>query len=332
MLGKLITLTVETDCESTRIDKYISNHPEIKTRSRADFLINKNLVKVNNKTVKASYKIKPLDEIQIQLPEESDSDKLEKLDLKLDVIFEDKDVIVVNKPSGIVVHPAAGHANDTLVNALVNHTDDLSMKFGEDRPGIVHRLDKETSGILVVAKNDESHLSLAQQFKERTIERTYEAIVIGSLNPEAGKIISYLARHPVDRKKYSSIRDSKKKIIRTQLNDPITGKLAITNFKNLISKNNLSLVELHLETGRTHQIRVHLSELGYPILSDFVYGAKSKEKCLKLELIKELKSFNRFFLHAKSLGFTHPKTKKFLQFEVEWPELEKKFIKTWLLS
>jgi 23S rRNA pseudouridine1911/1915/1917 synthase len=332
MASEEIFFSVPENSETIRIDKFLSQHPEIKTRSRAEYLLDSGHVFVNGKIVKASYKIKPHDKIKILLIETSPSKPLEALDLDLDIVYEDKDLIVINKPAGLVVHPAAGHQNDTLVNALIHHTDDLSMKFGDDRPGIVHRIDKETSGLLVVAKNDETHAGLALQFKERSINRIYEAVVIGTLKPPEGRITSYLARHPTDRKRYASIKEKPQRLsekLQSPASEP-DGKWAATNFKLLANKNNLSLVQLKLETGRTHQIRVHLSEKGNPIIGDTMYGSTSKMKVLKPEVISDFKNFQRFFLHAKTLGFIHPTTKKELFFQSIWPSDELAFIKKWI--
>lgn len=332
MASEQINITVPEDSEAQRLDKYLSQQPEIKTRSRAEHLLDAGLVYVNGKVAKSSYKVKPHDQISITLPTVPTSEPLQKLDLDLDIVFEDSDLIVVNKPAGLVVHPAAGHQNDTLVNALMNHTDDLSMKFGDDRPGIVHRIDKETSGLLVIAKNDLAHAELAVQFKDRTIHRIYEAVVLGNFSPSEGKITSYLARHPTDRKRYASVKEKPKGLLNSSRPEDLStqGKLAITNFKLLLHKNNLSLVQLKLETGRTHQIRVHLSEKGFPILGDNTYGASHKLRILKPDLAAEAKTFNRFFLHAKTLGFIHPTTKKELYFERPWPQTEIDFIKKWI--
>ncbi|MCK6599622.1 MAG: RluA family pseudouridine synthase [Bdellovibrionaceae bacterium] len=327
----LLNIIVSSEMEAIRIDKFLSLNPEIKTRSRAEYLIQNSLVKVNGHIIKPSYKVKANDHIQVDIPLASPSSSLEKLDIALDIVYEDKDLLVVNKPSGLVVHPAAGHQNDTLVNALLHHTKNLSMKFGEDRPGIVHRIDKETSGLLVVAKNDESHTHLSEQFKNRTITRFYEAIVTGKINPAQGKIISYLARKENERKKYASLRDHKNHIIDNVDLGFDKGKLAITNYQTLAQAGNLSLVKLKLETGRTHQIRVHLSEKGHPIIGDYTYGAKAKEKNLHPNLVEQIKNSKRFFLHAKTLGFIHPITKENLLFEVDWPEAEKKLINLWKL-
>lgn len=300
------------------MDKALALDNEISSRNRAVFLIDSGFVKVNGKPCKASYHVKNQDQIHVMIPEEP-TDVLSPLDLKLDILFEDQDVIVVNKPAGLVVHPAAGHEQDTLVNALVNHTQDLSMKFGEKRPGIVHRLDRDTSGVLVVAKNDLAHEALVQQFKHRTVHRIYEAVVIGNLSKASGRVESYLARHPTNRKSFASLLDKNKKTLGKQPTDPEVGKWSITNYKLITGTPSLSLVELKLETGRTHQIRVHLSELGHPIFADNLYGADRKAKSLPLKLRELQKQMNRFLLHACRLEFDHPRTGERLKFYAEWP-------------
>ncbi|MFP5520213.1 MAG: RluA family pseudouridine synthase, partial [Bdellovibrionia bacterium] len=217
-----------------RADKALALDSDISSRSRAAHLIDLEHIKINGKAIKLSYLIKENDEIEIHFPPVMPQE-LVPLDLKLDVLFEDSDLIVINKPSGLVVHPAAGHENDTLVNALLSHTQDLSMKFNEARPGIVHRLDKETSGILVVAKNDSAHEKLALQFQERTVHRIYHAIVMGTPRQKTGRICSFLARHPNDRKRYASILGRDRKPIQDINAPPEHGKWAATNFEVLSS-------------------------------------------------------------------------------------------------
>ncbi len=315
-----------------RLDKYLSLQPSILSRSRAEFLINSELVKVNGKIAKSSYKVKRSDVIEVDFPAKKPSTML-PLDLKLDVVFEDSDLLVVNKPSGLVVHPAAGHQNDTLVNALLAHTKDLSMKFGEDRPGIVHRLDRETSGLLVIAKNDRSHQHLSDQFKERTITRLYEAVCAGVPCHAEGKITSVIARHPKDRKRFASIRDPAGYLITTPQNDASgqyqVGKIAMTSYQVMQNRSTASLIQLKLFTGRTHQIRVHLSELGHPLLGDKLYSNPQAFKKISTEMKSDLEELNRFLLHAKVLGFVHPTSGKPLHFEVDWPEDDKAFIRKW---
>lgn len=300
-------IVIGEDKANQRIDKALSSHPLIGSRSKAAQLIDQKYITHLNpagsqKIIKSSYLVQSGDRFLIKIPVLKVDVGLTPLDLKLDILFEDSDIIVLNKPANLVVHPAHGHHSDTLVNALIHHTKDLSMGFGENRPGIVHRLDKETSGLLVVAKNNKSHELLAQQFKERTIHRVYWALVYGLVKAPYGKITSYLARHPSDRKRFASLREP--------IGENPTGKLAITNFKKIEESNKgFSLLEMKLETGRTHQIRVHLSEMHHPIVADNLYGAKGRNKNIKSHNTRKLvESLDRIALHAKELGFLHPKT------------------------
>jgi len=312
-----------------RLDKALALHPEISTRSRASYLIDHQKVLVNGKPAKASLALKLGDEIAIEIPAPVPTE-IVPYELALDILFEDEDLIVINKPSGLVIHPAAGHAQDTLVNALINHTDDLSMKFGEERPGIVHRLDKETSGIIVVAKNDKAHESLTAQFKERSTHRIYFAVAAGTARVLNGTIKSFLARHPVDRKRYASVLGDDRKPLLDVNNPPDIGKWAVTHFDVLARKSGLSYLKLKLETGRTHQIRVHLSENGLPILGDTLYGADRKIKTLESKQTQEdARNLDRFLLHAAELGFTHPRTKEKMFFSQDWPENIQVLIKKW---
>lgn len=311
-----ITVKVSDLHESTRLDKYLALLPEIQTRSRALHLIEEGLVTVNGKPSKPALAIKGGEAIEIVIPETSD-EVIKPLDLKLEILFEDEDLIVLNKPAGLVVHPAAGHFDDTLVNALVHHTSDLSMKFGENRPGIVHRLDKDTSGLLVIAKNDFSHQNLANQFKSRTTHRIYYALVEGQPRAPKGRIESYLSRHPTDRKKFSSVRDEKKVYLKSIPNYEGPGKWAVTDYEVVKTNKVCSYVRLKLHTGRTHQIRVHMSEMGCPLAGDEIYGRrKPGVKVSGLALL------------AAELGFEHPRDGRPLLFKVNWPgslraELEK---------
>lgn len=328
----ILSFNCTEDMLGLRLDKALALRPEIETRSRASHLIDESLVTVNGRPAKASVVIKAGDQIEVQLPEPEPSD-LVAYDFPLDILFEDEHLIVINKPSGLVVHPAAGHAQDTLVNALIHHTKDLSMKFGEQRPGIVHRLDKETSGVLVVAKNDKAHEILTQQFKDRSIHRIYYAITIGIPKPMKGQSQSYLARHPVDRKRYASVLGEDRKVQTTKSPEPAVGKWAVTHYEVLQNHGGLSYCKLKLETGRTHQIRVHLSEKGTPIAGDELYGADKRIKSIASKKIQvDLKSLNRFLLHAAELGFTHPVTGKELFFAQDWPEDIKALIKAWGLE
>ncbi len=309
-------IIVGEDKANLRIDKVLSAHPLIGSRSKASLLIELQKVKILSpsgepKLIKASYQTQVGDKFKIELPEEKVDIGLVPLELSLDILFEDKDLLVVNKPANLVVHPAHGHAQDTLVNALIHHTKDLSMGFGENRPGIVHRLDKETSGLLVIAKNNLTHEALAKQFKERTIHRVYWALVYGEMKQDSGKIVSYLARHPSDRKRFASVKKEDKDF----------GKIAITNFKRVeYSQKGFSLLELKLETGRTHQIRVHTSEHQHPIVGDVAYGSKNRQKNLKsASLKKTIENLGRIALHAKELGFAHPTTQERMFFTTSLP-------------
>ncbi len=322
-------ITVVDEMVNLRVDKALALDSEIQSRSRASYLIDSGHVLVNNKPVKSSYILKANDIVEISIPEATPSD-LVPYDFKLDILFEDDDVIVVNKPSGLVVHPAAGHAQDTLVNALLAHTKNLSMKFGEERPGIVHRLDKETSGILVVAKNDFAHESLTQQFKDRTTHRVYYAVCLGTAKNLSGTIQSFLTRHPVDRKKYASVIDSEKKKIIDPTAEVESGKWAVTRYEVLKRHSGLSYLKLKLETGRTHQIRVHTSEHGLPIAGDVLYGADKKIKNAQSKYTQDdLRKLNRFLLHAAELAFDHPKSNERMTFKVDWPEADLTLIKKW---
>ena len=300
---------VENLKEGERLDKALAAHPEIPSRSRAAELIEQGRVEwadsEPNTALKASYKVQSTDRFYVHLPTPQPS-QLEPLEMDLEILFEDSDILVVNKPAGLVVHPAAGHWSDTLVNALIHQVKDLSMGFAEQRPGIVHRLDKDTSGVLVVAKNDRAQDSLVSQFKSRSIHRLYYALVVGEPRPSSGRRESLLTRHPTQRKKFCS---------------GSSGKLAITHYKTLkVSPQGVSLIQCQLETGRTHQIRIHLSEMGHPILGDSLYGGVQRAKSLKSkQLRQDLADFNRLALHAAELGLTHPKTGQRLHFSSPWP-------------
>ncbi|MGZ3773583.1 MAG: RluA family pseudouridine synthase [Pseudobdellovibrionaceae bacterium] len=327
--SQILKIVATEDMNGLRLDKAIALLEEIATRSRASYLIENSLVLLNGKVSKASAQVKEKDLIEITLPEPEPTE-LQPYSLKLDIVFEDEDLIVINKPAGLVVHPAAGHAQDTLVNALLAHTDDLSMKFGEERPGIVHRLDKETSGIIVVAKNDKAHESLTLQFKERSTHRIYYAVCIGTAKNLQGTIRSFLARHPTDRKRYASVIGADKKPLQDKEDPPMIGKWAVTHYEVLNRKSGLSYMKLKLETGRTHQIRVHLSENGLPIAGDLLYGADKKIKSIEARKTQEeMKGLSRFLLHAAELGFTHPRTDERLMFKQDWPDDISILLKEW---
>jgi 23S rRNA pseudouridine1911/1915/1917 synthase len=306
---KKIEIKIQSEQHNQRIDKILSLFSEIGSRSQAQILIEKGLVTLKGKPLKASYLAQAQDLIEVLIPLSQENSELTPFDIPLEIQYEDDDLLVVNKPAPLVVHPAHGHSDKTLVNALVYHTQNLSMGFAEKRPGIVHRLDKETSGLLVVAKNNFAQEFLAQQFKERTIHRKYLAMCYGHPKLKSHKIESLLARHPLNRKKFASTDSN--------------GKIAITHYTVLKeSPKGVSLLECKLETGRTHQIRVHLSELNHPVIGDTLYGSDSRFKNLKSSLDRDfISSMNRIALHAKELGFVHPKTHEKYFFEAELPDI-----------
>lgn len=290
---------VEQVEKGTRIDKYVmditgDSRAKIQKMLKADFIL------VNDKPVKNSYQVQLGDHIQIvgQLHQETE---IKKEEMDLDNVYEDDDVLVINKPSGMVVHPALGHYSNTLVNGLLYYYSTLSSINGEMRPGIIHRLDKDTSGLLLVAKNDESHLILSKDLELRKISRTYTALVHGVIAHDTGTIDAPIGRDLFDRKKYT-VTD-------------LHAKHAVTHFKVLERYAETTLIECKLETGRTHQIRVHMQYIGHPIVNDPVYGKK-----------KTINSYGQL-LHASKLGFHHPKTGEYLEFTAELPDEFKELLK-----
>ncbi|KAF0505225.1 RluA family pseudouridine synthase [Pediococcus pentosaceus] len=283
---------VVSDQESGRLDKVVTNHYPDLTRSKIQNLIKQEQILVNQAPTTNRYKVSENDVIDVTLPDPVEvSVKPEKMNL--DIVFEDDDVIVVNKPQGMVVHPAPGHENGTLVNGLLDHAP-LARVNGELRPGIVHRIDKDTSGLLMVAKNDQAMLSLSAQLKAKTNQRKYLAIVHGNFKEEAGTINAPIGRSKKDRKKMAIVED---------------GRPAVSHFKVLERFTDYTLIECELETGRTHQIRVHLKYIGHPVAGDPLYGPRNTLKG------------NGQFLHAKLLGFKHPRTGEELVFEVDPPQI-----------
>ncbi|OJG79143.1 RluA family pseudouridine synthase [Enterococcus pallens] len=266
------------------------------SRSQIQQWIKDGQVSVAEQPIKANYKVSKGDQILIRIPEPEELELLPE-DLQLDIVYEDEDVVVVNKPQGMVVHPSAGHSHGTLVNGLLHQIKNLSTINDVVRPGIVHRIDKDTSGLLMVAKNDQAHEALAKQLKDKTSLRKYVALVHGEISHEKGRIEAPIGRSKVDRKMQAVIEG---------------GKEAVTHFEVLERFTDFTLIELQLETGRTHQIRVHMQYIGYPVAGDPLYGPK-----------KTLKG-NGQFLHAKLLGFTHPKTGESLVFEAPLPEIFQK--------
>lgn len=323
-LNKIILIQVKLSSEGQRLDQYLCDCEELSsykvTRSFLQDLIKKGHVKSNEHSLKASYKVKAQQLIKIEWPEKISSELI-PYNIPLNIIYEDSDLIVVDKPAGLVVHPSHGHEQDTLVNALLAHTKELSMK-NEERPGIVHRIDKETSGLLVVAKNDGAHEHLSAQFKNKTTHRIYYAIVEGQPPKKNGTVKSFLARHPTDRKRYASVRENNK-IITQEIKNFEKGKWAVTHYEVLKTSKQMSLVKIKLETGRTHQIRIHFSELGHSLVGDTTYGFSVKK-------MKEM-HLQRFYLHAAELGFLHPKTNEQLVFKCDWPLEDQAKITSWNL-
>lgn len=278
-----------------RLDNFLRGELVDFSRSFIQRLIQEGQVEVNGKTVKASYRLREDDLIRVTLPP-SEPLVLKPEPLPLDIYYEDDDLLVLNKPKGVVVHPAAGNLRGTLVNALLAHCATLSTVGGVERPGIVHRLDKDTSGLLVVAKNDYTHCSLSRQFQRRKVKREYLAVVQGHFRSSRGCIDAPIGRHPRNRKKMAVLPEGR-------------GRQAITYFHILEEFKGYSLLCCRLETGRTHQIRVHLAHFGHPIVGDAIYGPKSNEW-----------NFQGQALHATVLGFKHPRSKEYMEFESPAPE------------
>ena len=285
---------IEQEYDGTRIDRYISDNIDSLTRSYLQKMIKEGCVTANGKPVKPSYSLKAGDQIAFTLPE-SIEPNIEAEDISLDIIYEDEDLLIVNKPKDMVVHPAAGHYTGTLVNAVMFHCKgNLSGINGAMRPGIVHRIDKDTSGSLIICKNDLAHNGIAEQLKDHSIKRIYHAIVYGELT-EDGTVDKPIGRDPKDRLKMAVVPN---------------GKSAVTHFHVLKQLKGYTYISCRLETGRTHQIRVHMASIGHPILGDDVYasGRKTSIKCQGQTL------------HAKTIGFTHPRTGEYMEFDTELPQ------------
>ena len=306
-----------------RIDKYLMNFVENATRTKIQAAAKDGCIKVNDVVVKSNYKVKPLDDIRVLFEYPPHENLLVAENIDLEIVYEDDDLVVVNKPAGMVVHPGHGNYSGTLINALIYHFENLP-KNSSNRPGLVHRLDKDTSGLLVIAKNDESMVHLSNQFAEKTSKREYVALVWGSVKDNSGKIDNYIGRNPKNRLQNIVLDDDKIE----------NGKRAITNYEVLSRLNYVSLVKCNLETGRTHQIRVHMKHIGHTLFNDERYGGDSILKGTTFTKYKQFvencfKLLPRQALHAKTLGFTHPKTGKFMQFDSEIPDDFQSCIEKW---
>lgn len=288
--------------EGIRIDVYLAEELSDASRSRVQKLIKAGNICVNEKPVKANYRLVLGDRVCVDVPEAKEPDIVPE-DIPLDILYEDADVIVINKPKQMVVHPAPGHYSGTLVNALMHHCkSDLSGINGDLRPGIVHRIDMDTTGSLVVCKNDLAHQSLSEQLKEHSINRIYEAIVHGNVKEDKGTVNAPIGRHPVERKKMSIHAKN--------------GRNAVTHYEVLERFGNYTYIRCRLETGRTHQIRVHMASIGHPLLGDQVYGPK---KCPIPKLEGQT-------LHARTLGFIHPRSRAYLEIDAPLPDYFKKLL------
>ena len=290
----MIELRVSTERAGLRLDRFLALELSDFSRSRLQALIGKGFVRLNEQTPRVRDLVRTDDVVQLKIPA-PEKIEAEAEEIALQILFEDDDLLVINKQAGMVVHPGAGNQEHTLVNALLHHCTALSGIGGKERPGIVHRLDKETSGCLVVAKNDTTHRELSRQFAARSVKKTYLALVAGRLRAGTGRIDAPIGRHPVHRQRMSIAKNAR-------------GRSALTEYRVVKSDAEMSLVECELHSGRTHQIRVHLHHLGHPILGDKLYAPKLA------------KAFVRQMLHAWRLGFAHPKTNEWLQFEAPLPD------------
>ena len=289
-------LTRTADQAGERADAFLARTVEELTRSAAQRLLEEGSVTLNGKTLKKNYKTTPGDVLEVVLPDPEPVDVVPQ-DIPLDVVYEDSDVIVINKPVGMVVHPAPGHPDGTLVNALMYHCgDSLSGINGELRPGIVHRIDRDTSGLIIAAKNDKAHLALAEQLQDHSLARVYEAIAVGGFREDSGTVNAPIGRHPVDRKRMAI--------------DPRNGRNAVTHWTVLERfSGGYTHIQCQLETGRTHQIRVHMASIGHPLLGDIVYGNKKPYPGLAGQC-----------LHARKLKFVHPSTGERVEVECPLPD------------
>tara|TARA_B100000989_G_scaffold154273_1_gene115075 strand:+ start:7044 stop:8048 length:1005 start_codon:yes stop_codon:yes gene_type:complete len=306
-----------------RIDKYLMNFVENATRTKIQAAAKNGSIEVNGIVVKSNYKVKPLDEIKVKFEYPPHENLLVAENIALDIVYEDDDLVVLNKPAGMVVHPGHGNYSGTLINGLIYHFENLP-KNSSNRPGLVHRLDKETSGLLVVAKNDNSMVHLSNQFANKTSKREYIAMVWGNVKDDSGRIDNYIGRNPKNRLQ---------NIVLDQDSEG-SGKRAITNYKVISRMNYVSLVKCILETGRTHQIRVHMKHIGHTLFNDERYGGNMILKGTTFTKYKQFvdncfKLLPRQALHAKTLGFTHPVSGEFMEFDSDLPIDFKSCIEKW---
>ena len=320
-MEKNISLIVLENEKNLRVDVLINKREELISRTRIKNLILKEKLTLNNEIIKdPSKKVNTGDKLNLQIPAPEKA-SLKPYAYKLEIIYEDKDLLVINKPAGIVMHPGAGNYDKTIVNALIHHDKDSLSNIGDElRPGIVHRIDKNTSGLVVIAKNNETHENLSKQFSDHTIIRVYQLLIWGKLRPSSGKIETLISRSAKNRQLMEVSRSK--------------GKRAITNYKTIeVFENDktptFSLVECKLETGRTHQIRVHMTHMGNSIVGDDKYKKKYKKlKNIDMGLESLISKLNRQFLHAKTLGFTHPKTDEEMVFSSILPQELNNLLKT----
>lgn len=304
-----------------RVDKFLLQLIENTTRNKIQQAAERGNIFANGIAVKSNYKVKPFDEIKVMLAHPPFENRIDPEDIPLDIVYEDDDLLLINKPVGLVVHPGHGNYTGTLVNALAFHFDNLPMN-SSNRPGLVHRIDKDTSGLLVIAKNDNAMAHLAKQFEEKTTEREYIAIVWGNIKEDKGTIEGNLARHAKDRMQMAVY------------DDPTIGKPAVTHYKVLERLGYVTVVSCILETGRTHQIRAHMKHIGHPLFSDARYGGDLILKGTTFSKYKQFvencfKILPRQALHAKTLGFEHPVTKEYMRFDTELPQDMVECIEKW---
>lgn len=298
------TFIADREDEGSRLDAFLALHIEDWSRARLQHLIEDQDVVVNGKTAKSSYRLHAGDEIEVELVA-APTTSFAPENIPLDVIYEDRDLIVVNKPAGLIVHPAAGNQSGTLANALAYHFDQLSTTAGAIRPGIVHRIDKDTSGLLVIAKTETAHENLADQFRTREVFKSYVALVHGIVETDVGRIEQPLARDPRNRTRMAVVRG---------------GRGALSLYRVRRRYDRFTLVDVEIKTGRTHQIRVHLSSLKHPVVGDQVYGGGRDKTVRDPELKAAIRKLGRHFLHAEQLGLRHPATGESLRFNVPVPD------------